>query len=213
MNITLDSLIAHAESSLIKADKCESKLTNDILNMDGMSGSKTRHFYNNICDLPEANYLEIGSWKGSSFASALFKNKINAITIDNWSEFGNQRTIFENNIKRLCPGQGYKFFEKDCFSIDKSEIPEGIDIYLYDGQHTFESQRKAITHYAPFLSKFSIIIIDDWRTKFDYVLEGTYKGLEESGLIIHKKIERISCQELGGEYWNGLGLFICEKSY
>lgn len=32
--------------------------------MDGMSGIKTRHFYNNLLNYYDARYLEIGTWKG-----------------------------------------------------------------------------------------------------------------------------------------------------
>ena len=38
-----------------------SKVTNDILVMEGMSGTKTRHFYNNLLNIEDARYLEIGT--------------------------------------------------------------------------------------------------------------------------------------------------------
>ena len=73
----------------------------------------------------------------------------------------------------------------------------------------------AITHFSKFLSKYSIIMIDDWRNDnlWERVQRGTYDGLQESGLIVHKKIEKITLQESTGplEYWNGFGLFVCEK--
>jgi hypothetical protein len=66
-----------------------------------------------------------------------------------------------------------------------------------------------------FLSKYSIIIIDDWRNDggWNTVQRGTYDGLNESGLIIHEKIEIITKQEETGseEYWNGFAIFVCEK--
>ena len=34
-----------------------SKITDDIISMDGMSGIKTRHFYNNLLNTEDARYL------------------------------------------------------------------------------------------------------------------------------------------------------------
>jgi len=215
----LDELIKHVEKSVHNANNNISKLSIDILSMDGMSGRKTRHLYNNICDLPGANYLEIGTWKGSSFASALYKNNINALAIDNWSEFSGPKDEFIKNMNNLCSGQDYNFIEQDCFTITNkqiSKIYDKVDIYLYDGNHEYESHKSAITHYYSLFSKYVIIIVDDFRSDtpaWANVSRGTIDGIKESGLIIHKKIEIITHQESNGsiEYWNGFGLFVCEK--
>ena len=37
----------HIETAFENAEKYESKISQEILNIDGMSGKKTRHFYNN----------------------------------------------------------------------------------------------------------------------------------------------------------------------
>jgi hypothetical protein len=214
----LKTLIDHAEEAYAKSEEGNSKLNEEILKIKGMSGIKTRHLYNNICNLSSANYLEIGTYKGSSFISSLHKNDINALAIDNWSEFDCNKEEFIGNVNHFCPNQNFGFIEKDSFEIDKNDVNrffETADIYLYDGCHKYESHKKAITHFCDFLSKYSIIIIDDWRTdgNWERVQRGTYEGIEESGLIVHKKIEIITKQEETGphEYWNGFGLFVCEK--
>jgi len=214
----LEFLINHAERSFENSNNRYSKLSNEILSIEGMSGEKTRHLYNNICSIDNANYLEIGTYKGSSFVSSLYKNSINSIAVDNWSEFKGPKNDFINNVEKYCPNQKYNFIEKDSFEITESDIKQfynSIDLYLYDGCHKYESHKMAITHFSKFLSKYSIIMIDDWRNDglWERVQRGTYDGFKESGLIIHKKIERISFQESNGpsEYWNGFGLFVCEK--
>ena len=73
------------------ANNKESKINNDILDIEGMSGVKSRHFFNNICSCDDTRYLEIGSFHGSTFSSALYKNKIQAVAIDNWCQFGYQK--------------------------------------------------------------------------------------------------------------------------
>ena len=45
------------ETSFQNAEKNISKITSDIIDMDGMSGTKTRHFYNNLLNAEDARYL------------------------------------------------------------------------------------------------------------------------------------------------------------
>jgi hypothetical protein len=220
MKFNLEQLINHVNQSVDNANNNISKLTNDILDMDGMSGNKTRHLYNNICSLDGANYLEIGTWKGSSFISASYGNNVNSIVIDNWSEFNGPFDEFISNVNRFCPEVKYNFIEKDCFKVTDDEIKsiyDSIDIYLFDGAHDYESQRKAITYYKHLFSKYVIIIVDDFRSDtpaWANVRKGTYDGIEEAGLTIHHNVEIITYQEVTGrsEYWNGFGLFVCEKN-
>ena len=40
----MSELIKHLEKSLVSANDYKSNITPEILNMDGMSGKKTRHF-------------------------------------------------------------------------------------------------------------------------------------------------------------------------
>jgi hypothetical protein len=217
MKTELEKIIEHVNISFEKAENNTSKISQDILNIEGMSGNKTRHLYNNICSLDGANYLEIGTWKGSSFISSLYGNNINAIAIDNWVEFNGPKNEFLQNTNKFINYE-YHFIEKDSFLItdeDITNIFDSIDIYLYDGCHDYESHKNAITYYSKFLSRYSIIIIDDWRNDgpWEKVQRGTYDGLNESGLIIHHKIEKITQQEKTGpfEYWNGVVVFVCEK--
>jgi hypothetical protein len=155
MKYTLEQLINHVNLSVENANNNISKLTPEILSTDGMSGNKTRHLYNKICSLNNVNYLEIGTWKGSSFISALYGNDINPIVIDNWVEFNGPKNEFISNVNRFCPDKKFNFIEKDCFKVTDDEITsiyDSIDIYLYDGAHDYESQRKAITYYKHLFS-------------------------------------------------------------
>lgn len=216
MKYTIQDLINHVKKSFDSSEKQESKINQNILNIDGMSGVKTRHLYNNICSLTNANYLEVGSWKGSSFISAMYKNNINGIAIDNWSEFGGPRVEFLNNCNKYINDQNYKIIEKDCFNLNKNDINnfyEYADIYLYDGIHNYESHKNAITYMLPFLSKYFILLVDDWSLDSVNVKSGSLDGFIESKLIIHYKLEIEDDQTKGGiqGYWNGCGVFVCEN--
>ena len=219
MNKSIDKIIDHVKQSVEKADNNISNLPNSILNMEGMSGKKTRHLYNNLNNIQNINYLEVGTWKGSSFISSLYGNDINSLVIDNWSEFDGPKNEFFKNVETFCPNKKYNFIENDFFKVELSDIfkiYDSIDIYLYDGSHDYDSQKKAITYIKNCLSQYSIIIIDDFRKdteSWSNVSKGTYDGIKESGLNILYEIERESRQEYNGndEYWNGFGLFVCEK--
>jgi len=90
----IDTAFQNAENNI-------SKITNDIIRMDGMSGTKTRHFYNNLLNTADARYLEIGTYKGSSVCSAMCNNKAKVVCIDNWSEFGGPKNEFLYNFNRF----------------------------------------------------------------------------------------------------------------
>ena len=70
-NNIVSTYINHVNKSFENAENNVSKLSSEILSLDGMTGNKTRHFYNNILNIDDARYLEIGTWKGSSLCSAM----------------------------------------------------------------------------------------------------------------------------------------------
>ena len=212
-------LVAHTAVSIERAFHNKSNLTPEILMMDGMSGHKTRHLYNNICNLEGATYLEIGTWKGSSFISAMYKNTNTlGISVDNWTEFGNPREEFHANVRRfLSPGQPLMLYDKDCWTLTKNHIPKSIDIFMFDGAHNYEEQKKAITYYCQYFSKYVIIMIDDWICDWVDVKRGTMDGFRESNLKILYQHEiglvNAPTHSMGGDtFWNGCGIFVCERT-
>lgn len=210
-------LIEHIQASVNNAFNNVSKLTDDVLALEGMSGNKTRHLYNNICNLPNKTYLEVGAYKGSSFISALYDNNIQGICIDNWSEFGGKDDFFNNlNTHATHLPQPITVIDQDCWTITKDEIPCPIDILMYDGAHTYEQQKRAITYFEPFLAEYSIILIDDWKCDWAEVRKGTLDGLQESGLqILYKEeiglVNTNDFHQGGDTFWNGCGIFLCHK--
>jgi hypothetical protein len=119
-----------------KACKKNSKITQEILDMDGMSGKMTRHFYNNILNFQDARYLEIGTWKGSSVCSAMYGNNAKVCCIDNWSQFGCPKIEFLMNIEKFKGVNEVSYIEQDCFSVDLSNLPK----------ITQKSQNKPLTY-------------------------------------------------------------------
>jgi hypothetical protein len=216
----LQFLINHVNEAVNNAYNNTSKITEDILNIEGMTGNKTRHLYNNICNLyTNATYVEVGTWKGSSFISAMYKNtSINGISIDNWSEFGGPKDEFYKNINTyLNNNEKVNIIDKNCWDIHMNDLGKSIDVFMYDGGHSYEEQKKAITYYHSFFSKYCIIIIDDWTCDWVRVKEGTMDGITEMNLKIHLSIEiplvNTNNHHTGGDtFWNGCGIFVCERT-
>ncbi|PCI75333.1 hypothetical protein COB21_05795 [Candidatus Aerophobetes bacterium] len=217
-----DHLIAHVKCAIEVAEKNSSKLNGNpgTLAIPGMTGLKYRHFLNNLTSLSGVNYLEVGCWKGSTTIAALYGNSstINqAIAIDNFSEFQNEdiRTALFANIDHFAKECNLNFYDEDAFSIDKTKVfKEPIDIYFYDGNHSFESQRKAFTYFNDIFSDVFIAVVDDYT--WDDVRGGTMKAFHELGYEILYMRELGNYQENGlhsnGQtWWNGVLVAVVKK--
>lgn len=213
----VDYYITLIDKSFEKAANANSKLPEDILDMDGMSGTLTRHLYNNLCEIPDLRYLEIGVWKGSSTCSAMYGNKGTVVAIDNWSEFGGPKEEFMKNFLKYKGENNATFIESDCFSADISELPK-FNIYMYDGNHDQISHYKALNYYYSCLDDVFIYIVDDWNW-FD-VRNGTYNAIRDNNMEIKYKYEMFTTDDnthsvIGSaaqKMWhNGVVVFILEK--
>jgi len=208
----MSQLIDHIKSSLNNTNNYISKITDEILKMDGMSGKKTRHFYNNICSMNDARYLEIGTWKGSSICSAMCNNKMTCVAIDDWSGFGGPKTEFLKNFNKFKGKNNATFIEKNCWDIDVTTLGK-FNIYMYDGHHSETNHFKALNHYTSCLDDEFIYLVDDWNLL--QVREGTLKSIKNSNLeILYQK--EIYTKAKGGmgqpyEWWNGLSIFVLKK--
>lgn len=162
-----------------------SKLPNWILEMDGMSGRKYRHFINNlIYSLEDPRYLEIGCWKGSTSCSAIFGNKVNSYCIDNWSQFGGPKNIFCDNVQKCadeCDDIEIIFEEADFKKISYTEIGK-YNVYLFDGPHEEKDQYDGLMFVQPALDDEFIFICDDWN--WEKVRIGTMNAIKKLNLDI-----------------------------
>jgi len=211
------------DTSLKNAENNISKITTDIINMEGMTGTKTRHFYNNLLNTEDARYLEIGTWKGSSVCSAMYGNKAKVVCIDNWSEFGGPNTDFGEpkldfliNFEKFKGENDANFIENDCFKIDVSLLPK-FNMYMYDGNHTVESHVKSLIHYYDCLDDIFIFIVDDWNCKA--VRDGTIDSIQKLKLkVLYEKEIRLTLDdshtlqpEAKDTWWNGMYIVILQK--
>jgi hypothetical protein len=190
-----------------------SKIDNEIKGMEGMTGIKTRHFYNNLLTIEDSRYLEIGTWKGSSVCSAMCGNSSKILCVDNWSEFGGPKEEFLNNFEKYKGRNQATYIEVDCFSIDVNSIGK-YNIYMYDGNHTYESHYKSLTYFIDSMEDEFILIVDDWN--WEQVRSATNNSITDLNLttLWSKEIKLNENNETTHDrdgWWNGIAVFLLKK--
>lgn len=220
--VTIDRICKSISDARENKSKIDPETTegNDILEYKGMTGTKTRHLYNNMLSHFDDNkYLEIGTWYGSSSISAIYKNKVEALFIDNWSQFGGDPNIFMEALQKYEGDSDLYLIESDCWKVDLDSLDKKFNIYLYDGGHTVSDHYKSLEYYLPILDDSFIFMVDDWC--WPDVREGTMKAIRDLDLKIHFRHEEfLNSDELknmpehkGKEtWWNGIGIFLLSKT-
>jgi hypothetical protein len=219
MKNSIEYYIAHLEESFKKAEQGISKINGEILDMYGMTGHKTRHFYNNLLDIEDSRYLEIGTWGGSSVCAAMYKNKSTVVCIDNWSEFGGSdvKDVFFEYFAKFKGKNKTAFIEQDCFKVNVSALKK-FNIYLYDGGHSYDDHYKALSYYIDCLDDEFIYIVDDWN--WEKVRRGAKNSIIDLGLEILWQKEIILTEndahtpmnEAKLNWWNGIAVFLLQKN-
>ena len=182
--------------ALTSAMALESKLPEPLLQMDGMSGRMYRRFINNLVfDLPDAKYLEIGSWAGSTACAAMYGNCARIHCIDNWSEFGGPREQFLKSTA-ACQSEEILFTvqEMDFRRVDYASLGK-FNVYLFDGPHTYQDQYDGIRIAAPALDPQFVLIVDDWN--WGQVRKGTYDAIRDQNMTILYSVEIRTTQDGG----------------
>lgn len=159
------------------------------LALPGMSGWRYRLLINRLISLmDDASYLEVGSWMGSTLCSAIHDNKVRALAIDNWSEFGGPRDAFFKNLaEHRTPHAHVTVVESDFRKANFAFLGAPFEVYLFDGPHGENDQYNGIALALPALAEQFILIVDDWN--FPPVPAGTRKALRDLGLTILHTIE------------------------
>lgn len=205
----------HVNNSIEKALRGESNIDNDILSIRGFSTPTMRHLFNNLCNIKEGNYLEIGLYCGATFCSSFNKDTV-SIGIEDFSQdFGvnSVKSELENNFNiNKNKAKDAHIFNSDCFDIDVLKYPFGINVFCYDGEHSEENQARALPHFIDNMANTFLYIVDD--TNWDQVIKGTMKGI----MSLSDKIEVVDDWNLVGNsisddtiWHNGVRIFLINK--
>jgi len=206
--------IKHIENSINKAINETSKLDNNILNIFGYTSNKIRHLLNNILELENSNYLEIGTHQGSTFAAALYKNNLNsAYAIDNWTEFNKDNSVKTNFLKNT-ELFNFTMIEENCWKLDLNKINNKINIYPNDGPHTYNYHYNALTYYYSVLNNEFIFMVDDFdpSPNWEQVERATRDAIKDLNLkIIYEKHLKSNVKNDSNLWWGGFYISILSK--
>lgn len=193
-----------------------SKLTKESIDSVGAYLSpNNRHLLNNLGAISHS-YFEVGSHRGGSMISAGFENPhLLVIGCDNFSHFpdptNDPEIDLQRNCVRLLKGH-HKVLKMSAWDVVRSNLWDPIDLFFSDGSHTYEDQRRAITHFVPFMAEQCIVVVDDFS--WHDTNAGTMKGFKDAGVDILLAATLYSgtesdCTPRG--FWNGLGVFVIQK--
>lgn len=184
-------LVASVRLALDRAVAGTSKLPAELLGMDGMSGRRYRAFINNLIEgLPGARYMEIGTWAGSTLCSAIFGNRVEAVAIDNWSQFGGPSARFFANLAAFKGGARVSFVERDFRQVDFAGLAAvfgPFNVYLFDGPHEYQDQYDGLRSAQPAVDRCYVQIVDDWN--WPDVRAGTVDAIADLGLRTELRVE------------------------
>lgn len=208
-----------------KSMAIDHKLPPEIRYMEGMSGKKYRYLINNLTStVPNARYLEIGSWKGSTAASAVYGNRCYALCIDNWSEFfmgapGQEvANEFRKNLTAASGGTAlWNHIDRDFRKVDYHCLGK-FNLYMFDGPHSEQDQYDGIVLAQPALEDTYFLIVDDYNG--GHVQKGTQKALTDLGSNIVASITILTTQDQthpqishqNSDWHNGYFIAVVKKS-
>jgi SAM-dependent methyltransferase len=182
-------LSAAIRNAMMAALALQATLPEWLIRIEGMSGKKYRYFINNLVrEISEPRYLEIGSWAGSTAASAIYGNSLSALCVDNWSQFGGPKDRFMANIEKA-KGEGceFRFIEEDFRSLDYENLNFDANIYLFDGPHEEKDQYDGVRLALPTLKDEFVLIVDDWN--WVAVRNGTKQAISDCALTVQSCVE------------------------
>jgi len=151
-----------------------------LLRLPGGSGYNYRKMINNLVSItPDPRYLEVGCLYGSTACATLYRNKLSATCIDNFS--WNNKEWFMANIKAVTNGGNIdcRVIENDFRKVDYNSIGKH-NIYMFDGPHLEQDQYDGVAIVQNALDDCFTLIVDDYND--GRVQRGTQNAIKDLGL-------------------------------
>jgi hypothetical protein len=195
----------HIIRSFINAKNSISKLTNNVISISNMVGVKKLHFFNNLLEMEDSRYLQLGGWKGATVCSAMYNNQSHITCIHDWTDFGGPRKIFLDNFNQYIRKNNAVFIEREPIEVDLTIVPKS-NIY-----YSCNDPNKAYTlyYFLPKLEDVFIYIASDWN--WGYVRKETYQMFTEFKLGVLFQMTNSKVNEIIQHWDSGLAVFVLTK--
>ncbi len=219
--MTTEQKIEAIKEAIEKAKNHQSKMDETAWSVPALSSLKIRHLMNNLGFI-STRYLECGVHVSGLFSSTI-RNNSNLISATANDSFASDETgdikyepqFYANMQKCISPNTEFKMLKGDTFHMEPMDVLGPIDLYLYDAHHSYEAERRAVTHFLPAMADTFIMCKDDWQ--YSDVKRATIDGLEDSGCEILFQEELLNPepytedQHLNMMYWRGFAVFLLKK--
>jgi hypothetical protein len=219
--MTTEQKIQAIKEAIEKAKSHQSKMDQTAWGVPALSSLKIRHLMNNLGGISTL-YFECGVHKSGVFSSVL-RNNQNIIVANANDNFASDETnedkaypqFWENTHKCKCPETKLNLLINDTFNVDPIAVIGPVDLYLFDADHSYSSQRKAMTHFLPAMADEFIVCVDDWQ--YGDVKRGTLDGIADSGCHILFQEELLNAepyaedQHRNDEWWRGFYIALLKK--
>lgn len=214
--MTTEQKIIAIQAAIENAKNHQSKMDETAWSVPALSSLKIRHLMNNLGAI-STKYFESGTHRGGLFCSTIRDNPhLWATANDN---FASDLTTGENieyefkvNIRKCMEVKQWPYVELkkcDTFDVNPETISGPIDLYLFDADHSYESQRKAMTHFLPAMADEFIVCVDDFDWK--EVNRGTIDGLLDANVdILFQEAFKGNDHDNDG-WWNGWYIALLKK--
>ena len=176
-------LVTIAKDAVEKAERNDTRLPDNFPDEKkeySLSGYKGRTLINHVCHNFGIKYLEVGSYAGSTFCSALYKNSIDATAVDIWERFIEQpragivKDLFFERVKKYAMPNRIRVVEEDIYEFSTPQkIGTNFNVFFFDGDHTAQATEMAIVMADQCVKDEFIFICDD------YAMLSTRKGVAD----------------------------------
>lgn len=151
---------------------------------------------------PDAAFVNVGVWNGFTFLAGMAGNADKrCIGVDDFSEFGGPKEAFLARFERR-RGPRHAFHEMDyrAYFAERHEGPIGV--YLYDGEHGYDNQRKGLETAERFFAPGCVIVVDD--TNLPEPRQATMDFIGARPNQYRVLLDRTTAANGHPTFWNGL---------
>jgi hypothetical protein len=194
-----------------------SKLSKDVLDLDGVSGRKSRLFYNNLLQLFSSRLLHLGNGDKSIIASALYNNNSKVFLIDNYNN--NQQEIDNlNSIVEKYRGNNYFRFLNDDFRNIESKKLFKFNIFSFHASIDYDIVRSALSKFIDNMNDTFVVIYND--INWGFIRDAVSKSISDLNLTIlfEKEIKltyndsHTPMDQARETWWNGQYIAVVRKN-
>ena len=214
--------VKHVITSIDNAMKGQSKYAHNII---GLTSDRVRHFVNNLCQIENPVYMEVGVYTGSTFFAALQNNDVKAYAVDHfqyeditpersdieWTPSADAKQEFVLNAQQYQGNSAVKLLDKDCREIISSDIHPQYkpNIIFYDGDHDYEIQSGFLNTILDYIKDTFILVIDDANIGSSVSSTDEFIRINNLRVLYEKKL--LHGVEDSTQWWNGLYVLVLKQ--